>query len=265
MIATPPKKKPKRPKRVFRRTASLRHASTALATPRNAEETQSTDTRSKIISAAELLFADRGFDAVSIRDITSAANVNLALVNYHFGSKQALLSEVVTQHAVEIVRQRLELLAQVPMGRDGRPNLEDVVAAFLRPAFEMASDPRGAAYLRIRARIALERVGRAKEKFDKAYEAAHQKFVDALGQALPGLPRSQIYWGFHCLMSVTVYTMANSGRIQQLSGGECDTSDVEEMLLNIVPFIVRGFRDLDVPASYKECNKVAKEKTRRKK
>jgi AcrR family transcriptional regulator len=246
VIAAPPEKAPKRRKRVLSRIASPRRASTALASPRYAGEPPLTDTRSRIIHAAESLFADRGFDAVSMRDITSAANVNLALVNYHFGSKQALLTEVVTKHAVEIVRQRLELLSRVPLDRDGRPRLEGVVEAFLRPAFELARHPSGAAYLRIRARLALERVGRAKAKFDKAYEAAHQKFIEALGQAMPALPRTQIYWGFHCLMGVTVYTMANSGRIRQLSGGDCDTSDVEEMLVHIIPFIVRGFRDLNV-------------------
>ena len=55
----------------------------------------STDTKTKILDTAERLFAQKGFDAVSLRNIVEAAKVNLAAVHYHFGSKQALLLSLI--------------------------------------------------------------------------------------------------------------------------------------------------------------------------
>jgi AcrR family transcriptional regulator len=202
------------------------------------------DTRARILQAAETLFAEHGFDAVSMRDITALAKVNLASVNYHFGSKLALLAEVVSSRANLLVEERLTLLAALTL-RQGRPKLEAVVEAFLRPSLEMSRQPGGANHMRLRARLSVERIGVSKSQFEKIFDASNDKFVDALAEALPDYPRSELYWGFHCILGIMNYTMANSGRIQHLSGGTCDPSDVEATLARVVPFITQGFRALN--------------------
>lgn len=202
------------------------------------------DTRARILQAAETLFAEDGFDAVSMRDITALANVNLASVNYHFGSKLALLAEVVASRANALVEERLTLLAALTR-RHGRPKLEAVVEAFLRPSLEMSRQPGGANHMRLRARLSVERIGVSKSQFEKIFDASNEKFVDALADALPDFPRSELYWGFHCVLGIMNYTMANSGRIQHLSHGTCDPSDVEATLARVVPFIAQGFRALN--------------------
>lgn len=202
------------------------------------------DTRARIIQAAEMLFAEYGFDAVSMRDITALAKVNLASVNYHFGSKLALLAEVVGVRANGLVEERMRLLAALRRDRNGRPRLEDVVEAFLRPSLEMSRQPGGADHMRLRARLAVERVGMSRARFEQIFDASNEKFIDALAEALPDHPRVEIYWGFHCLLGIQNYTMANSGRIQHLSGGTCDPTDVEATLARIVPFVAQGFRAL---------------------
>lgn len=202
------------------------------------------DTRERIIQAAEALFAEYGFDAVSMRDITTAARVNLASVNYHFGSKNALLAEVVGSRANLLVDERLKLLAAVPRDRHKRPRLEAVIEAFLRPSLEMSRQPGGAHHMRLRARLGVERVGVSRAQFEHTFDASNEKFVDALCEALPLLPRVEVYWGFHCILGIQNYTMANSGRIQHLSRGACDPSDVEATLKRIVPFIAKGFQTL---------------------
>jgi AcrR family transcriptional regulator len=202
------------------------------------------DTRERIIQAAEALFAEYGFDAVSMRDITAAAHVNLASVNYHFGSKMALLAEVVGSRANLLVEARMKLLASVARDRNGRPKLEAVIAAFLRPSLEMSRQPGGAHHMRLRARLAVERVGMSRAQFEHIFDASNEKFVDALCEALPDLPRSEVYWGFHCILGIQNYTMANSGRIQHLSRGACDPADVEATLARVVPFAAQGFKTL---------------------
>jgi AcrR family transcriptional regulator len=215
----------------------------AIAPPAEASDAP-TDTRSRILRAAEALFAERGFDAVSMRDITTAAGVNLASINYHFGSKLALLADVVASRADHLVALRFERLARLQRDRRGRPKLEHVVAAFLRPALEMSREPGGADHMRLRARLAVERIGMSKAQFEQIFDASNQAFVDALQDALPDLPRAEVYWGFHALLGVMNYTMANSGRIQHLSDGLCDPGDVEATMTRLAPFIAQGFRAL---------------------
>ena len=70
------------------------------------------DTKTKILDAAERLFAQKGFDAVSLRNIVEAAKVNLAAVHYHFGSKQALLHAVVSRRLRPVNEERLSMLAE---------------------------------------------------------------------------------------------------------------------------------------------------------
>jgi AcrR family transcriptional regulator len=191
-----------------------------------------------------MLFAEHGFDAVSLRDITTLAKVNLASVNYHFGSKAALLAEVVGARANLLVAERLRLLAALRRDRQGRPRLEDVIESFLRPSLEMSRQPGGADHMRLRARLSVERVGMSKARFEQIFDASNEKVVDALAEALPDYPRAEVYWGFHCLLGIQNYTMANSGRIQHLSGGACDPTDVEATLARVVPFVAQGFRAL---------------------
>src|SRR3954470_24483153 len=90
-------------------------------------------TPERILQAAERLFSERGIDAVSLREITTAAGVNSAAAHYHFGSKEAVLEELFAQRARPIAQKREELLGQLKLDRNGRPRLEDVLRAFLRP------------------------------------------------------------------------------------------------------------------------------------
>lgn len=216
-----------------------RHAK--LPAPKPEVDPEAT-TRDRILQAAEALFAEDGFDAVSMRDITTTARVNLASINYHFGSKMALLAEVVASRANVLVEQRLALLDGVVRDRSGKPKLEAAIEAFLRPAFEMSLEPGGVHHMRLRARLAVERVGMTKSQFEQIFDASNQRFIDVLAEALPDCPRTEIYWCFHCLLGVVVYTMASSGRIQHLSDGACDPRDVEAMLARVVPFVAAGFR-----------------------
>ncbi len=202
------------------------------------------DTRARILRAAEALFAEHGFDAVSMRDLTARAGVNLAAVNYHFGSKQALLAQVFSSRANVLVEARLALLDTLARDRHGRPRLEAVIEAFLKPSLEMSRQPGGAHHMRLRARLALERVGSSATEYPEIFDRSNNHYIDALAKALPDLPRAEIYWGFHALLGVQNYTMANSGRIQHLSAGACDPTDVNATLKRLVPFIAAGFRAL---------------------
>jgi AcrR family transcriptional regulator len=245
MLQRSPAKRSRRPRPLGAPAAKKGRGGRPRAPAKDAPVDPNADTRARILQAAEMLFAEHGFDAVSMRDITALAKVNLASVNYHFGSKLALLAEVVGKRANDLVAARLRALAALRRDRNGRPKLEDVIAGFLRPSLEMSRQPGGAYHMRLRARLAVERVGVNKAQFEQIFDASNEKVVDALAEALPDYPRAEIYWGFHCLLGIQNYTMANSGRIQHLSQGTCDPTDVEATLARVVPFIANGFRALN--------------------
>ena len=81
---------------------------------------RSAATRERILDAAEKLFAERGYHGVSIRDVTGAAEVDVALVNYHFGSKEMLLEAVVARRADQLVDEWKRALAGVQNGHATR-------------------------------------------------------------------------------------------------------------------------------------------------
>ena len=98
------------------------------------------DTKEQILDVAERLFADRGFPATPLRDITSEAGVNLASVNYHFGSKEALLAAVLERRLRPVNARRLELLDAIESAAgNGAPNAEEVIRAFSLPAVSEAA------------------------------------------------------------------------------------------------------------------------------
>src|SRR5688572_26196161 len=95
------------------------------------------DTRGRLLDAAERLFAAKGFEATSLRDVTAKAKANLAAVNYHFGSKEALVRAVFERRLGEVNRRRLALLDGI--GRV-RPAPEQILHAFIAPTFDLMKE-----------------------------------------------------------------------------------------------------------------------------
>jgi AcrR family transcriptional regulator len=204
--------------------------------------------RDRILEAAERLFAEHGMSGVGLRAITSEANVNLASVAYHFGSKEGLLEALFALRAEPIAKERLRLLARC-YENGATPALEQILDAFLRPALALGKQPRlgGPAFVRLRARLATEPEALARKILSRAFDLSSRKFIDAIAQALPHLPRTETEWRFHFMLGAMFYTMGNSGRIQALTDGHCDPGDVKRALHHMIPFLAAGFRSAPVP------------------
>jgi AcrR family transcriptional regulator len=206
------------------------------------DEQAGASTPERILLAAERLFGERGIDAVSLREITTAAGVNSAAAHYHFGSKEIVLEELFALRARPIAQQREELLAKVKVDRQGRPALEDVLRAFLQPALSVTSTPEGVAFTVLRARMAFEREEVRRKVMGKAFDRTNEMFLQVLTKALPKLPRKDLYWRVHFLLGTMVYTMARPGRIESMTKGDIDTSDARIALEQLVRFAAAGFR-----------------------
>src|SRR5712672_2999852 len=107
-------------------------------------------TRDRILRTAERLFAERGFNGVSIRELAAAAQVNIASVGYHFDNKEGLLSEVYRRHCEPLIEERLRGLAASSRLR-GRARVAAIIEAFIRPALQQVRVEGGEAFIRLRA------------------------------------------------------------------------------------------------------------------
>jgi AcrR family transcriptional regulator len=205
--------------------------------------------RQRLINASEQLFADHGWNAVSIRTIVAAAEVNLAALHYHFGSKEQLLSEIFAARAKPIAEERVRLLNEVLSSPENPPLLERILEAFLRPALTIGSDLRfgGRAFVKLRARLATEPEAVSRKILANAFDESSGEFLTAFGRALPDIPQADIEWRFHFMLGAMFYTMADAGRIQSLTNGRCDPGNVEAALKYIIPFLAAGFRSAQSP------------------
>ena len=203
-----------------------------------------TDARTRILTAAARLFAARGLAGVGLREITAEAGVNLAAVNYHFGSKEGLLEALFAQRAKPICEERLRLLALCRAARGRPPMLEQVLDAFLRPAFSLGLEAGvdGATFGKLRARLSVESEELYRRILSRAFDDSTRQFLDAVTAALPDLPSAEVAWRFHFMLGTMIYTMANSGRIQSVTAGALDPSDPDAILARLIPFLTAGFR-----------------------
>src|SRR5512141_280407 len=102
------------------------------------------DTRARILDAAEMLFTEQGFEATTLRQITGVARANLAAVNYHFGSKDALIREVFSRRLTWLNQQRLQELDRLEAAAGGAPlKPSRILEAFFGVALKMAADTEG--------------------------------------------------------------------------------------------------------------------------
>ncbi|MDE3103736.1 MAG: TetR family transcriptional regulator [Acidobacteriota bacterium] len=213
---------------------------TSSKTPRQRQATL--PSRERLICSAEQLFAERGFNGVSVRDITNAAKVNSALLGYYFGSKEGLLAEVYTRHCEPLKQERLRLLHEF-RARDGKLTLEDVLEAFLRPSLAASHQAHdGRSFSRLRAILSVENSSLLEKLVAQNFDEASSHFVDELSQCLPHLSREDVLWRFHFLLGTIYYTATGPHRIRTLSEGRCDPSDPEATTAELVPFLAAGFR-----------------------
>lgn len=174
-------------------------------------------TKDRILGAAEELFAQHGFGGTSLRQVTSRADVNIAAVNYHFGSKENLVNEVFRRRMDEMSAQRL---ARLEAARSQSPGeLEPILAAFIEPALALAQDRHGgAAFIRVIARAYAEKNDGLRKFLSEQYGHVLREFGKAIATCLPGLSKEELYWRLDFVSGALTYAMADFGLIKRPSG-----------------------------------------------
>lgn len=176
-------------------------------------------TKDRILAAAEELFAQNGFAGTSLRQVTSRADVNIAAVNYHFGSKENLVNEVFRRRMDEMTQQRLARLKAAVREHPGE--LGPVLAAFVEPALAMAQDRHGgnafnrAAFIKVLARAYAEKNDSLRRFLSERYGHVLREFAKAIAACLPELGKEQLYWRLDFLSGALTYAMADFGLIKR--------------------------------------------------
>jgi len=195
----------------------------------------SDQTRAAILNAAERLYAERGFGDVTLRDIVAAADVNLAAVNYHFGSKDELIAELFVSRSLATNRERLTQLKMAEEAGDGRASIESILRALVGPTLRGCLGPERerstASRFMIRASIeSVPPIRRIKNR-----EIDHlRKFAAAMRRSLPDCNEIDLYWTLHFALAMAHQTIRDSERLAKLSDGLCDLNDVEGIIERIV-------------------------------
>ena len=197
-------------------------------------------TKDRILYAAEELFAQQGFASTSLRQVTSRADVNIAAVNYHFGSKENLVNEVFRRRMDDMSRERLAALQLAVEAHPGE--LEPILAAFVEPALAMAQDRHGGgAFIRVIARAYAESNDSLRKFLSDQYGHVLREFAKALAGCMPGLGKEALYWRLDFLSGALTYAMADFGLIKRPSGVS-EATHRQRAAKALIRFAAAGFQ-----------------------
>ncbi|HET9701408.1 MAG TPA: TetR/AcrR family transcriptional regulator [Burkholderiales bacterium] len=203
------------------------------------------DTKERILDAAEALFIEQGFAAASLRTITARAGVNLAAVNYHFGSKDELIRAVFTRRLEPLNRERIALLDELERNAKGRAlPVEQILEAFLISGVRVARDARrgGTLFVRLLGRAFAEPTEQVRQLLPEQFQEVVARYKAALALSLPALPERELVWRLHFIFGTIAYTMGGSDVLQLTSSHPLkdEGNDAETLIRHLVPFLAGG-------------------------
>jgi AcrR family transcriptional regulator len=211
------------------------------------------ETRDRILRAAEALFMERGFAETSLRMITARAEVNLAAVNYHFGSKEALIREVFQRHLGPVNAARIAYLDRLEAQAQGQPlSVERIVEAILNPVLQLSRDPvkGGARFLRLLGRALSEGTDTLQGVLPEYYREVVVRFKAALVRALPAVPEAEMVWRMHFMFGAMAYALAGNDTMQLVATCKLEVADdAEAVIRHLAPFLTAGLQAAPAAAS----------------
>ena len=204
-----------------------------------------TDRKQAILLAAEKLFAQRGYHAVSIREIAVEAGVPLALVGYYYGQKHELFHAIFA-HWNRTIEERLEGLRRVAADASDEDALRLIIEAFTGPVLRLRASSEGEYYALLVARELYHTFEETDRVLRTYFDPMAHAFIDALHQRLPHATRAQVAWSYQFALGALLHHLSDT-RIERLSRGECDPRDPAGGRM-LVDFIVGGIRAALPPA-----------------
>jgi len=201
-------------------------------------------TRERLLDAAEMLFAERGFSAVSSRMITEEAGANSAAMHYHFGSKEILVRAIFERRLGPINETRERLIAEACAAQDP-PDIARVLTAFIGPTLALGGT-RGEQHFRVLAgRASMDPAPEVRRTVFEFYDSVGKCFVAAMERACPHIDREELFWRLACVYGTMIYVRVDNGRLQKILGDDLSFNNADIALKHIIPFLAAG---LSIPS-----------------
>ena len=213
---------------------------------------EESETRKAILRSAERLFATRGIEAATMREITADAGTNLAAVNYHFGSKQELAYALFDRLAAEVCASRHAELDQIERDAGDKPvSVEAIVRAFVRPYVE-GEESRRLLMVRLIQQHRLEPSAMTRRVSAAHFDPLAARMTKMLLRALPHLPARDVFWRYHLMVGAVMAStsdVAPGNRLSRISHGAADSARRGELIEQSVAFLVNAMLGGPAPAS----------------
>jgi len=200
------------------------------------------DTKTRILDAAEKLFAERGFSETSLRLITSKAEVNLASVNYHFGSKKELIRAVLARYldvfmpvaSAEIVKLQAS---------DKNASLNDIFSILVEPLLDLnkVRAEGTSTFLQLLGRGYIESQGHLRWFITTHYGEHLDQFVKAVADSAPHIPPAEMFWRLHFTLGTVVFTMASADALIEIAAADfSEHNNIETVIRKVIPYLSAG-------------------------
>ena len=201
-------------------------------------------TRERLLHTTESLFAKRGFGGLTLRDISSKSGTNLASAHYHFGSKEAMVMEMLKLRIRPINQKRLAYLTEAKKKSPHRPltTFEIMRALILPIGDEIAKSPHTRKSLgQLVARTFTEPENFIQTMHKRFFGEICEVFMKELRKTHPKSTDENLYWNLHLCISSMLGTLAQHRRLKDFSNGKCNEDDTNEMIERLINFVATGF------------------------
>ena len=206
-------------------------------------------TRERMLDSAEELFAAQGYNGTSMRDVARKVEAPIALVTYHFESKENLFDRVIERRASYMALARIKALDEARTAAGNGPiPLQALIEGYVWPFIERSSrgGPGWKNYSQLVARLANS--PRWTPVISKHYDGVARQYVGEFRRALPSIGEADVYHAFNFMAGTMVCAVAEPGRVEKLSQGRHVASDLEDLFDRMIPFLVAGFRSMQAPS-----------------
>ena len=205
---------------------------------------QRAETMEQILDEAEYLFAQFGFNGVTLKDIAKRVGVHHTLLNYYFDDKKSVFDAVIARRAGVTSSLRMKALDEYEKASGDKPTVEGALRAFLDTDLDLyiQGGEGWKNYGALGAQSSNTPYGA--ELFDYHFDPLILRLIGILEKALPDCSREDLFWGYHFVTGSLMLTLGRTGRIDRLSGGLCKSDDFEAIKERMASFMAAGFHEL---------------------
>lgn len=197
----------------------------------------------RILDAAEQLFAEFGYHGVTLRDIAAAVGVGPTLIHYHFAGKEAVFDAVWARRAPISAAGRIKAMEEYSKKAAGKITVEGALNAWLdHDLILVAESGTGWKAFGMVASQANGAAGWGADKMNEHFNPVALALIDLLRIAMPKCDERSLFWGYHFLQGAIMNNFAQTGRLDTLSGGKCRSSNLRAIQWHLATFMAAGFR-----------------------